>query len=434
MLYCRNPESDEPIFNLDKQIGLNDKKPGEPYIDGDEFARELLEMDSRGKKRIEIRINSEGGNVKQGMSIYGAILNTKTKVDTFCVGVAYSMAGVIFQAGKKRKMMDYAQLMYHNAYDPKDKKAKKDSVTDLINDSLNIMISKRSWKDEEAVRKMMDNETFIGAKDALECDLCDEVMESDELNKPRMTNDTEANWKASLEYVNKFLPIKTDNMTKEAKLALGLSETATDAEALAAINKMNSEKAEAVAALAKKVAEDDDAEDDDDDDDDDEKKKKKAKKDAKKRNDDDKSPKMKAMEDKVAEFETKLKAISDAEAATKTNAKKEAAKAKVLGIIASRKLVMEQATIDNYVALAGDQDDSLNRVIATLENMKVTVASAKTPLKELNKKAAEEMNFPLIPAGAAEEASPIGVAAGDTSDFINHVNSFDAILYKKRKK
>jgi ATP-dependent Clp protease protease subunit len=425
MYYCPNPESDEPIFYLDKQIGANEKKPHEPFIDGDIFARELLEMDARGKKRIEIRINSEGGNVKQGMSIYGAILNTKTKVDTFCVGVAYSMAAVCFQGGRKRKMMDYAQLMYHNAYDPTDKRKKRDSFTDLTNESLNTMISKRSWKDESAVRSMMDKETFINSTDALNADLCDEVVGSDELNKPRLTaTHAEENWSLANEYVNKFLSIKTATMTKEAKIALGLPETATDAECLAAINQINAEKATAVAALAAKAPKDGEEEEEEEDEDA-EPKGKKSKKNKKE---------MKAMEDKLSGLENKLTAIAAAEEAAKLSAKKEAGKAKVLGIIASRKLTLDQAIIDNYVALAGSEDDTINKVVATLENMEVKVISAKKDIKVLNKKLADDTAFPLIPGAGEEKTSPTGVGAGDTKDFINHINSFDMLKYQRKGK
>ena len=63
---------------------------------------------------IRVLINSEGGSVLYGMSTYSTIANAK--VDTECVieGVAASMASVIWAAGKRSLMRDYAILMIHN--------------------------------------------------------------------------------------------------------------------------------------------------------------------------------------------------------------------------------------------------------------------------------------------------------------------------------
>src|ERR1035437_2216615 len=116
MNYCINPESDEPIFLIDCQIGKDDENPETPYCDGQAFVRELLYMDGEGKKKIWVWINSPGGNVVDGGAIYGAILKTKTPINTFCYYEAASIAGVIFQAGKKRVMLETAKLMYHEAY------------------------------------------------------------------------------------------------------------------------------------------------------------------------------------------------------------------------------------------------------------------------------------------------------------------------------
>lgn len=63
---------------------------------------------------IRVLINSEGGSVLYGMSTYSTIANAK--VDTECVieGVAASMASIIWAAGRRSLMRDYAILMIHN--------------------------------------------------------------------------------------------------------------------------------------------------------------------------------------------------------------------------------------------------------------------------------------------------------------------------------
>ena len=107
--YTIDAESDEPIMLINKHIGY-DESDG-MGIDGAEFERELMTLDTMKKKRIQVWINSPGGMVLDGWSIYNSILKTKTKVDTYCVGIAASIAGVIFQAGRERNMADYGILM-----------------------------------------------------------------------------------------------------------------------------------------------------------------------------------------------------------------------------------------------------------------------------------------------------------------------------------
>ena len=61
MNYCIDPSADEPILLINKHIG-SDEKDG-IGIDGATFQQELLFLDSLGKKRIQVWINSMGGTV-----------------------------------------------------------------------------------------------------------------------------------------------------------------------------------------------------------------------------------------------------------------------------------------------------------------------------------------------------------------------------------
>ena len=111
-----------------------------------------------------------------GYKIFNAILKSKTKVDTYNVGIAASIAAVIFQAGRKRVMADYSLLMYHNPYGGDDTELKK------MRESLAIMIAERTSNSKEAVLKMMDKTTWIGAAEALSIGFCDEIEYSSEAN------------------------------------------------------------------------------------------------------------------------------------------------------------------------------------------------------------------------------------------------------------
>ena len=177
MNYCIDPSADEPILLINKHIGF-DTESGQG-IDGAIFQQELLYLDTLGKKRIQVWINSAGGVVMDGYSIYSTILKTKTPVDTYAVGGVASIAAVIFQAGRKRIMTDYAWLMYHNPFGGDDK-----DMIKTMKDSLIKMIEQRSGMSEAEITLMLNRSTFILADEAKSMKLCDQVdLSKDENSK-----------------------------------------------------------------------------------------------------------------------------------------------------------------------------------------------------------------------------------------------------------
>ena len=77
------------------------------------FAREFDAALASGED-IEIRINSPGGSVFEGIAIYNKIASNNEKVTTVVDGIAYSMGAIIAMAGKQRKAMKNATVMLHN--------------------------------------------------------------------------------------------------------------------------------------------------------------------------------------------------------------------------------------------------------------------------------------------------------------------------------
>ena len=201
-LYTVDPTADEPIMLIDKHIGFDE---AEGFgIMGDLFQKELLVLDGLGKKRIQVWINSPGGIVADGYNIYNAILKSKTPVDTYNTGMAASIAGVFFQAGRKRVMADYAQLMYHNPFGGDD-----DKGLAAIRDSLATMIASRCGKSEDDIKAIMSQTTWISASEAFENGFCDEVQHSGEINKRRgvtVNTDAKAFWKESTVITNSLIP------------------------------------------------------------------------------------------------------------------------------------------------------------------------------------------------------------------------------------
>ena len=200
-------------------------------INGAVFQNELLLLDGMNKKRIQVWINSPGGIVMDGYNIYIAILKSKTKVDTYCVGIAASIAAVIFQAGRNRVMSDYSCLMYHDPFGGSSKEL------DVMKDSLATMISTRSGKTTDEILSVMKKTTWINAEEAKMDGFCDEIEASNDHNKQRaktVSNGAMSLYAVSNSILSEKFTIKTTKMTKVAN-KLGLNPDANEDSILAGI-------------------------------------------------------------------------------------------------------------------------------------------------------------------------------------------------------
>jgi ATP-dependent protease ClpP protease subunit len=237
MLYCIDPTADEPILLINRHIGF-DEAEGQG-IDGALFQQELLMLDSMGKSRIQVWINSPGGVVMDGYNIYNAILKSKTKVDTYNVGIAASIAAVIFQAGRNRIMSDYSLLMYHNPYG-----GDGGEELEKMKKSIALMIAGRTGKSEAEVLAIMSKTTWITASEAFNSGFCDTIEVSSEHNKRRATTEPKALWKESNVYVNSLFNNQNKKQMIKVTNKLGLQAEANEDAIISAINAIENKKAE----------------------------------------------------------------------------------------------------------------------------------------------------------------------------------------------
>lgn len=145
------------------------------------LARQLAELGDVSE--IDVRINSYGGEVAEGVAIYNALKNHPAKVTTRCEGFACSIASVIFMAGDERVMNEASLLMIHNAWSVMSGNAEEhrkeaddlDTVTGL---SKQIYLAATDLSEEE-LDAWMDAETFIDAETALERGFATDVIPID---------------------------------------------------------------------------------------------------------------------------------------------------------------------------------------------------------------------------------------------------------------
>lgn len=89
--------------------GMVDDKSAHHIVD------RLMYLDALSKKEIELYINSPGGFVTAGFSIYDTMRQIKSPVSTICTGLAASMGSLLLSAGEKGKrfIQPHARVMIH---------------------------------------------------------------------------------------------------------------------------------------------------------------------------------------------------------------------------------------------------------------------------------------------------------------------------------
>lgn len=307
MQYCIDEKAEEPIMLIDSYIGhdATEEANGNFGILGDVFVKELLFLDTLGKNKIQIWINSIGGVVMDGMAIYNAILKTKTKVDTYCMGIAASISAVIFQAGRNRCMADNATLMYH---DPYSEDGKKDDQLEMMRQSIALMISTRTGKTKEEILSIMNATTWINAQNCFKDGFCDEVENSGEINKPRVNKEKADIQNAFLEgkkVLTKILnkeKLQIEIPMKTVANKLGLNPEASESAILSEVERLQNKSSDADKKAKKMEEEMDKLKKDLED--------KKAEYDKFKKEAEDKAKKDKEEADKKAEAEAEDKAKS----------------------------------------------------------------------------------------------------------------------------
>lgn len=103
------PGTDECCILLYGDIGDG----AEDKVRSGEVVRELLELETAYKK-IDVRINSNGGSVYAGIAIFNAFRTSKADITIYVDGIAASIASVIALCGKPVYMSKYARMMLHN--------------------------------------------------------------------------------------------------------------------------------------------------------------------------------------------------------------------------------------------------------------------------------------------------------------------------------
>jgi ATP-dependent Clp protease protease subunit len=117
-------------------------------------------------------LNSTGGDVLSGLAIFDAI--KQLQLDVVVYGSALSIAALILQAGRVRRMTPHSILMLH-ALIP-DQEGSTPATLKLFETLVGI-VSKRSGLNSETTRQLFAQETYLTAQEALALNLIDGIVE-----------------------------------------------------------------------------------------------------------------------------------------------------------------------------------------------------------------------------------------------------------------
>jgi ATP-dependent Clp protease protease subunit len=144
---------------------------------------QLLYLDSESQKdRIQLYINSVGGNVFDGLGIYDTMEYISAPITTICTGMAASMASVLLSSGQRgeRMALPHARIMIHQASGQVQGTASEIKIyTDLINDLTNDLyevLAKNANKDIETIRLWCHDDKWMTATEAMDSGFIDKVI------------------------------------------------------------------------------------------------------------------------------------------------------------------------------------------------------------------------------------------------------------------
>ncbi len=144
---------------------------------------QLLFLESENPdKDIHLYINSPGGSVTAGLSIYDTMQFIKPDVSTMCIGQAASMGALLLAGGAegKRYCLPHSRMMIHQPLGGFQGQASDIEIhaKEILNvrERLNTILAKHTGQPMEQIRQDTDRDNFMGGAESVEYGLIDQVL------------------------------------------------------------------------------------------------------------------------------------------------------------------------------------------------------------------------------------------------------------------
>lgn len=141
----------------------------------------LMYLDSLNNDEIQFYINSPGGYVTSGFSIYDTMQSIKSPISTICTGLAASMGSILLSAGKKgrRFVQPHARVMIHQPSGGTQGQASDIEIT--ANEIVKTkelsakILAKNCGQKYDKVMKDFNRDHWMGADESVEYGIADGV-------------------------------------------------------------------------------------------------------------------------------------------------------------------------------------------------------------------------------------------------------------------
>lgn len=133
---------------------------------------------------ITLYINSPGGEVQSGLALYDVMQAVSCPIHTVCLGMAASMAALLFISGDQREMLPHSRVMIHDPLigggiggSALSVKARADDLM-RIRDITAQVLSQHTGMSLDKVFELTAQDTYFEAEEAIEAGLADRIITS----------------------------------------------------------------------------------------------------------------------------------------------------------------------------------------------------------------------------------------------------------------
>lgn len=148
-----------------------------------DFVKQLNDLVSAGNTCINVRINTKGGDVFEGLTMYNAVKNCPVPVDTYVDGLAGSMGSIVAVAGRKVYISKIGQFMTHQpstgGYGTSEDLKHNAALLDAVEKNMCDIYQAKTGKSADECKALFLNgkDNYFNAEKAIECKLADECYD-----------------------------------------------------------------------------------------------------------------------------------------------------------------------------------------------------------------------------------------------------------------
>jgi len=146
---------------------------------------QLLFLESENPtKEINLYVNSPGGSVTAGLSVYDTMQFIKPSISTLCIGQAASMGAILLAGGSKKKRfaLPNSRVMIHQPLGSFQGQATDFDIQakEILNirSRLNEILSNHTGQTLKKIQNDTERDNFMTSSDALKYGIIDEILES----------------------------------------------------------------------------------------------------------------------------------------------------------------------------------------------------------------------------------------------------------------